>query len=42
MSLESYFDQIKTYMKKNINMNGVTNIYKISYNAINNKDRPNY
>jgi hypothetical protein len=23
-------------------VNGVTNIYKIAYNAINNKDRPNY
>ncbi len=23
-------------------MNGATNIYKIAYNAINNKERPNY
>jgi hypothetical protein len=26
----------------NIDVNGATNIYKIAYNAINNKERPNY
>jgi hypothetical protein len=26
----------------NIHVNGATNIYKIAYNTINNKERPNY
>ena len=27
---------------KSLGINGATNIYKIAYNAVNNKERPNY
>jgi hypothetical protein len=41
--LEDVKDEIlKHNVLLNNDVNGATNIYKIAYNAINNKERPNY
>ena len=37
---EAYTSQTCGYWNRDVN--GSTNIYKIAYNAINNKERPNY